>query len=174
MSGGKDRLAEAYREWTLGASARSDKQTVFATGTAAVGTGRAKVNKSKAGAAGEDKASAGHPGIGSGSEFAFARDTNAGLDFCNAPGAHYEQGGSFCFRLLLLCPDVRSLAGHFFSDWRVLGALVPVFSPARSRGFGDIRVPSHYYYGGTRRWVLFHTLLLFGWGEHCSPRRSSS
>ncbi|KAJ7910287.1 glycosyltransferase family 90 protein [Mycena leptocephala] len=117
LSGGKDRLAEAYREWTLGASARSDKQTVFATGTAAVGTGRAKVNKSKAGAAGEDKASAGHPGIGSGSEFAFARDTNAGLDFCNAPGAHYEQG-------------------HFFSDWRVLGALVPVFSPARSRALG--------------------------------------
>ncbi|KAJ6537985.1 glycosyltransferase family 90 protein [Mycena capillaripes] len=79
-------------------------------------------------------AAGGHPGIGTGAEFAFAKGTSAGLDFCGAPGAHYEQG-------------------HFFSDWRVLPALVPVFSPARARGFGDIRVPSHYYYGGTKRYT---------------------
>ncbi|KAJ7712685.1 capsular associated protein [Mycena metata] len=70
-------------------------------------------------------------------EFVFARRTNAEVDFCSAPAAHHEQG-------------------HFFSDWRVLPALVPVFSPARARGFGDIRIPSHYYYGGTRRYT-------YGW-----------
>ncbi|KAJ6598165.1 hypothetical protein DFH09DRAFT_1243772 [Mycena vulgaris] len=69
-----------------------------------------------------------------GGEFAFAETTNSGIDFCAAPGARYEQG-------------------HFFSDWRVLPALVPVFSPARAPGFLDIRIPSHYYYGGTRRYT---------------------
>ncbi|KAJ7097534.1 hypothetical protein C8R44DRAFT_366408 [Mycena epipterygia] len=72
-----------------------------------------------------------------GEEFHFAEGTNAAMDFCSAPAAHYEQG-------------------HFFSDWRVLPALVPVFSPARARGFLDIRIPSHYYYGGTRRYT-------YGW-----------
>ncbi|KAJ7100818.1 hypothetical protein B0H15DRAFT_817432 [Mycena belliarum] len=72
-----------------------------------------------------------------GAEFEFARATNARADFCAAPRAHYEQG-------------------HFFSDWRVIPALVPVFSPARARGFLDVRIPSHYYYGGTRRYT-------YGW-----------
>ncbi|KAJ7727739.1 hypothetical protein B0H16DRAFT_1665594 [Mycena metata] len=69
-----------------------------------------------------------------GSEFEFALKTGADMDFCTAPAAHYEQG-------------------HFFSDWRILPALAPVFSPARARGFRDIRIPSHYYYGGTRRYT---------------------
>ncbi|KAJ7687687.1 hypothetical protein B0H17DRAFT_1069507 [Mycena rosella] len=72
------------------------------------------------------------PGVGG--ELEFAEETNAGTDFCAAPGAHYEHG-------------------HFFSDWRLLPALVPVFSPARAPGFLDIRIPSHYYYGGTRRYT---------------------
>ncbi|KAF8145510.1 hypothetical protein K438DRAFT_1781928 [Mycena galopus ATCC 62051] len=77
-----------------------------------------------------------HPGVGAGNaEFAFAPETGAAeVDFCARPAAHYEQG-------------------HFFSDWRVLPVLVPVFSPARGAGFGDIRVPSHYYYGGTKRYT---------------------
>ncbi|KAJ7188971.1 hypothetical protein C8R46DRAFT_879153 [Mycena filopes] len=75
--------------------------------------------------------------VASQGEFMIAHGTNADVDFCAAPAAHYEQG-------------------HFFSDWRVLPALVPVFSPARARGFGDIRIPSHYYYGGTRRYT-------YGW-----------
>ncbi|KAJ7129041.1 hypothetical protein C8R46DRAFT_1363279 [Mycena filopes] len=79
---------------------------------------------------------------GSGSEFQFVRATGADMDFCAAPAAHYEQG-------------------HFFSDWRVLPALAPVFSPARARGFRDIRIPSHYYYGGTRRRVL--ALYTYAW-----------
>ncbi|KAJ7489099.1 capsular associated protein [Mycena latifolia] len=69
-----------------------------------------------------------------GGGFGFVQETNAGVDFCASPGAHYEQG-------------------HFFSDWRTIPALVPVFSPARARGFLDIRIPSHYYYGGTRRYT---------------------
>ncbi|KAJ7780257.1 capsular associated protein [Mycena maculata] len=76
-------------------------------------------------------------GGGEGAELAFAQATNAGLDFCSNPGAHYEQG-------------------HFFSDFRTLPALAPVFSPARAGGFGDVRIPSHYYYGGTRRYT-------YGW-----------
>ncbi|KAJ7231415.1 hypothetical protein B0H12DRAFT_1205072 [Mycena haematopus] len=77
-----------------------------------------------------------HPGVGTGNaEFAFVRETGAAaVDFCDRPAARYEQG-------------------HFFSDWRVLPVLVPVFSPARAAGFGDIRVPSHYYYGGTKRYT---------------------
>ncbi|KAG5720288.1 hypothetical protein E4T56_gene1947, partial [Termitomyces sp. T112] len=59
------------------------------------------------------------------------------LDFCASPHAHYTQG-------------------HFFSDWRTLPALFPVFSPARARGFMDIRIPSHYYYGSTDRYT-------YGW-----------
>ncbi|KAJ7497960.1 hypothetical protein B0H11DRAFT_1856429 [Mycena galericulata] len=72
-----------------------------------------------------------------GGELSFVTSTHADMDFCAAPGAHYEQG-------------------HFFSDFRTLPALAPVFSPARAKGFGDIRIPSHYYYGGTRRYT-------YGW-----------
>ncbi|KAJ7182262.1 glycosyltransferase family 90 protein [Mycena crocata] len=71
---------------------------------------------------------------GSGLEFVSGTGANAGTDFCQEPGARYEQG-------------------HFFSDWRVLPALLPVFSPARAAGFADIRIPSHYYYGGTKRYT---------------------
>ncbi|KAK7055722.1 CAP10 domain-containing protein [Favolaschia claudopus] len=88
----------------------------------------------KQGGAGGEKAQS-HPGVGSGAEFSFVQETGAGeVDFCASPGAHYTQG-------------------HFFSDWRTLPVLVPIFSPARAAGFGDIRVPSHYYYGGTRRYT---------------------
>lgn len=49
--------------------------------------------------------------------------TNAyyNLSFCDEPYLHYTQG-------------------HFFSDWRTIGELYPVMSPARARGFGDIKV----------------------------------
>ncbi|KAJ7623624.1 hypothetical protein FB45DRAFT_980453 [Roridomyces roridus] len=77
------------------------------------------------------------PGGGEGGELVFSESTNAELDFCMQPGAHYEQG-------------------HFFSDFRTLSVLAPVFSPSRPRGFSDIRIPSHYYYGGTRRYT-------YGW-----------
>ncbi|KAJ7059525.1 glycosyltransferase family 90 protein [Mycena amicta] len=70
-----------------------------------------------------------------GSEFAFVRETGArSVDFCRNPGERYEQG-------------------HFFSDWRTYPLHVPIFSPARAQGFADIRIPSHYYYGGTRRYT---------------------
>nr|GAT49505.1 predicted protein [Mycena chlorophos] len=72
---------------------------------------------------------------GTTSEFDFVPSTGASsADFCAHPGDHYEQG-------------------HFFSDWRTYPLLVPMFSPARAQGFGDIRIPSHYYYGGTRRYT---------------------
>ncbi|KAF8624337.1 hypothetical protein AX17_007165 [Amanita inopinata Kibby_2008] len=67
---------------------------------------------------------------GPGGDFKFVRDTSTQLDFCAYPHAHYMQG-------------------HFFSDWRTIPALYPVFSPAKARGFMDIRIPSHYYYGST-------------------------
>jgi hypothetical protein len=50
------------------------------------------------------------------------------IDFCHAPWAHYTQG-------------------HFFSDWRTIPALYPLFSSAKAVGFFDVRIPSHYYYG---------------------------
>ncbi|KAF9462250.1 hypothetical protein BDZ94DRAFT_1166281 [Collybia nuda] len=75
---------------------------------------------------------------GPGSDFNFVPTTAATtLDFCSKPYAHYTQG-------------------HFFSDWRTIPALYPVFSPAKAQGFMDIRIPSHYYYGSTKRYT-------YGW-----------
>ena len=34
--------------------------------------------------------------------------------------------------------------------------MYPVFSPARTQGFMDIKIPSHYYYGSTDRYT-------YGW-----------
>jgi len=67
-------------------------------------------------------------------EFVFVRDVSGNYSFCQNPWAHYNQG-------------------HFFSDWRTIPALFPVFSPARAPGYSDIRIPSHYYYGHTRRYT---------------------
>jgi len=72
-----------------------------------------------------------------GSDFSFAPGTSANTDYCSMPHAHYQQG-------------------HFFSDWRSIQALYPVLSPARAKGFLDIRIPSHYYYGSTKRYT-------YGW-----------
>jgi hypothetical protein len=70
-------------------------------------------------------------------DFIFARDTSAHLDFCDKPHARFMQG-------------------LFFSDFRTIPAVYPVFSPAKARGFLDIRIPSHYYYGSTPRYT-------YGW-----------
>ena len=72
-----------------------------------------------------------------GADFSFAKDTSSKHDFCDTPYTHHTQG-------------------HFFSDWRSIPALYPVFSPAKARGFLDIKIPSHYYYGSTRRYT-------YGW-----------
>ncbi|KAI0943637.1 hypothetical protein AcW1_002755 [Taiwanofungus camphoratus] len=67
-------------------------------------------------------------------EFVFARDVAGNYSFCQNPWAHYHQG-------------------HFFSDWRTIPVLFPVLSPAKAPGYADIRIPSHYYYGQTRRYT---------------------
>ena len=73
--------------------------------------------------------------LGSGThEFAFTADVSKNYSFCENPWAHYSQG-------------------HFFSDWRTIPVLFPVFSPAQAPGYSDIRIPSHYYYGQTRRYT---------------------
>ncbi|KAH7877752.1 uncharacterized protein C8R40DRAFT_1168480 [Lentinula edodes] len=74
------------------------------------------------------------------SSFAFAPSTSFdSVSFCDNPHLHYTQG-------------------HFFSDWRTLGDLYPILSPARAKGFGDIKIPSHYYYGSTDAYT-------YGWDE---------
>jgi hypothetical protein len=78
-----------------------------------------------------------HSTPGSGDEFTFVTQTDGKFDFCEHPWARYTQG-------------------HFFSDWRTIPVLYPVFSPARSKGFSDIRIPSHYYFGSTQRYT-------YGW-----------
>ena len=75
--------------------------------------------------------------VNPGSDFFFTKSTSSKQDFCDVPHAHYTQG-------------------HFFSDWRSIPALYPVFSPAKAQGFMDIKIPSHYYYGSTRRYT-------YGW-----------
>ncbi|KAF8153340.1 hypothetical protein B0H34DRAFT_784438 [Crassisporium funariophilum] len=72
-----------------------------------------------------------------GSDFSFTKVTSSTQDYCDKPYAHYMQG-------------------HFFSDWRSIPALYPVFSPAKAKGFMDIKIPSHYYYGSTKRYT-------YGW-----------
>ncbi|KAJ3551772.1 hypothetical protein NM688_g4516 [Phlebia brevispora] len=70
-------------------------------------------------------------------ELSFAVDVQGNYSFCQNPWAHYNQG-------------------HFFSDWRTIPVLFPVFSPAKAAGYLDIRIPSHYYYSQTRRYT-------YGW-----------
>ncbi|KZT65002.1 glycosyltransferase family 90 protein [Daedalea quercina L-15889] len=72
--------------------------------------------------------------IASTQEFVFAPDVSKNYSFCENPWAHYDQG-------------------HFFSDWRTIPVLFPIFSPAQAPGYADIRIPSHYYYGQTRRYT---------------------
>ncbi|KAJ8496895.1 hypothetical protein ONZ45_g12270 [Pleurotus djamor] len=72
-----------------------------------------------------------------GNDFSFVPTTASTFDFCQKPYAHYTQG-------------------HFFSDWRTIPVLYPVFSPATTAGYLDIRIPSHYYYGSTKRYT-------YGW-----------
>ncbi|TFK29423.1 capsular associated protein [Coprinopsis marcescibilis] len=72
-----------------------------------------------------------------GGDYHFAEGTSENFDFCHHPQDHYTQG-------------------HFFTDWRSIPVLYPVFSPARAKGFMDIRIPSHYYYGSTKGYT-------YGW-----------
>ncbi|KAH7908545.1 glycosyltransferase family 90 protein [Hygrophoropsis aurantiaca] len=76
-------------------------------------------------------------GPSAGDDFKFSETLDADFDFCQYPWAHYSQG-------------------HFFSDWRTIPALYPVFSPAKARGFSDIKIPSHYYHGQNKRYT-------YGW-----------
>ncbi|KAF8546751.1 glycosyltransferase family 90 protein [Imleria badia] len=66
--------------------------------------------------------------------FTFVETVDDDYDFCENPWARYSQG-------------------HFFSDWRTIPVLAPVFSPAKAKGFADIRIPSHYYQGGHARYT---------------------
>lgn len=70
-------------------------------------------------------------------DFGFSPTTSSAVNYCDEPHSHVLQG-------------------HFFSDWRTLPALYPIFSPAKARGFLDIRIPSHYYYGSTKGYT-------YGW-----------
>ena len=74
---------------------------------------------------------------GTGDDFKFAPRVDDDFDFCDHPWARYQQG-------------------HFFSDWRTIHVLYPVFSPAKGKGFSDILIPSHYYYSSTSRYT-------YGW-----------
>ncbi|KZO99021.1 glycosyltransferase family 90 protein [Calocera viscosa TUFC12733] len=70
-------------------------------------------------------------------DFSFQEDTDDHFSFCDHPEIHVQQG-------------------HFFSDWRTIPVLYPVFSPAKAPGFSDILIPSHYYYASTKRYT-------YGW-----------
>ncbi|WWC66770.1 uncharacterized protein I206_100675 [Kwoniella pini CBS 10737] len=70
-------------------------------------------------------------------DFKFPSNVDDKFDFCDHPWAHYNQG-------------------HFFSDWRTIHALYPMFSPAKGVGYSDILIPSHYYFSSTKRYT-------YGW-----------
>ena len=73
-------------------------------------------------------------------DFGFSPTTSSSVNYCDEPHSHVHQG-------------------HFFSDWRTIPALYPIFSPAKARGFLDIRIPSHYYYGSTKGYT-------YGWDNN--------
>ncbi|TDL17937.1 glycosyltransferase family 90 protein [Rickenella mellea] len=62
--------------------------------------------------------------------FHFRKTLDHKFDFCNNPWAHFNHG-------------------HFFSNWRAIPALYPLFSYGKAPGFSDIRIPSHYYHNPT-------------------------
>lgn len=62
-------------------------------------------------------------------------------------------------------PYGRYLQGHFFSDYRTVHALYPIFSPAKAPGYNDIVIPSHYYYGETKRRVFSLDVIVFTYAE---------
>ncbi|KAG9310121.1 glycosyltransferase family 90 protein [Chiua virens] len=66
--------------------------------------------------------------------FAFVKTVDDNYDYCQKPREHYTQG-------------------HFFTDVQAVSVLYPIFSPARARGFFDIRIPSHYYYTGGEKYT---------------------
>ncbi|MBW0526046.1 hypothetical protein O181_065761 [Austropuccinia psidii MF-1] len=53
-----------------------------------------------------------------------------------------------------LCSDsqLHQNQGAFYSDWRSLPALYPVFSPSKIDGYSDILIPSNFYYGDDARY----------------------
>jgi hypothetical protein len=59
-------------------------------------------------------------------------------------------------RRYLRFPWAHYNQGHFFSDWRTIRALYPMFSPAKGVGYSDILIPSHYYFSSTKRYT-------YGW-----------
>lgn len=63
---------------------------------------------------------------------ALTKDSEAAFSF-SPTNAYYDL--SFCEQ-----PHLHYTQGHFFSDWRTIGELYPVMSPARARGFADIKV----------------------------------
>lgn len=74
----------------------------------------------------------------------FAENVDDKFDFCENPSQHYQQG-------------------HFFSDWRTISVLYPVFSPAKAQGYADIRIPSHYYHQATPAYTYgWDTIFLRG------------
>lgn len=70
-------------------------------------------------------------------DFNFQEAVDDKYDFCAHPWARFNQG-------------------HFFSDWRTIPVLYPIFSPAKGDGYSDIMIPSHYYYSSTKRYT-------YGW-----------
>lgn len=74
--------------------------------------------------------------------FQFVEGVDYDYDFCDSTNA-------------------MSQHGHFFSDWRTIPALYPVFSPGKAPGYSDIVIPSHYYYTSTKRCVQAISHILF-------------
>lgn len=72
-----------------------------------------------------------------GDDFTFPASVDNNFNFCDNPWAHYQQG-------------------LFFSDWKTIPVLYPIFSPGKAPGYSDIRIPSHYYYASSPRYT-------YGW-----------
>lgn len=87
-------------------------------------------------------------------DFNFPVGVDDRYNYCDHPWAHMDQGEQRQERKRDQyaradhVPSILSsrFQGHFFSDWRTINALYPMFSPAKGLGFSDILIPSHYYH----------------------------
>ncbi|TDL21463.1 glycosyltransferase family 90 protein [Rickenella mellea] len=69
-----------------------------------------------------------------GDDFHFPKTLDNKFDFCRNPWAHFNHG-------------------HFFSDWRAIQGLYPLFSSGKAPGYLDIPIPSHYYHSHSAQYT---------------------
>ncbi|GAA98139.1 glycosyltransferase family 90 protein [Mixia osmundae IAM 14324] len=72
-----------------------------------------------------------------------------------SPSFTFEDETAVSKETLCNNPRKKDTIGLFYSDWRTLQGLYPIFSVSKIDGFADISIPSHYYVGARRAGYTF-------------------